>query len=120
MSFVTRFAPVSVGLAASVIVGLAAGDANYERSVRPFLNEYCVQCHGPSARMADRRFDTLSTDLSSAETQRRWKEIVDRLNLGAMPPAGAKQPADERRREVIDVMTARLTKAFAENKSTGA
>jgi hypothetical protein len=110
-----------IGLTA-VAFGLAAPvkDSNYERLVQPFLNEYCVQCHGPKVAMADRRFDTLGADLASVETQHRWKAIVDRLNLGAMPPAGAKQPSDERRREVIEMMTARLTMAMAETKSTGA
>ncbi|HTM51680.1 MAG TPA: DUF1592 domain-containing protein [Bryobacteraceae bacterium] len=107
-------------LLSAAAAGMAAEDAAYDRSVRPFLNEYCVQCHGAKSAMADRRFDSLSADLSSPETQRRWKEIVDRLNLGAMPPAGAKQPTDERRREVIDAVTARLTRAFAESRSTGA
>src|SRR6185503_20681765 len=105
---------VAFGLAATV------KDSSYERQVQPFLNEYCGQCHGPKLAMADRRFDTLGADLSSVETRQRWKAIVDRLNLGAMPPAGAKQPPDERRRQVIDTMTARLTTAVAESRSTGA
>jgi hypothetical protein len=70
--------------------------------------------------MANRRFDTLDPNPATAESQLRWKEIVDRLNLGAMPPPGAKQPPDERRREVIELMTARLHSALIEARSTGA
>ena len=76
-----------------------ASYASFDETVRPFLNEYCVGCHGPKIAMAHRRFDTLDADLTSADTQQHWKEIVDRLNLGKMPPVGAKQPANEQRQQ---------------------
>jgi hypothetical protein len=92
----------------------------YDETVKPFLTEYCVGCHGPKLSMANRRFDTLDPNLSTTEMQLRWKEAVDRMNLGAMPPQGAKQPPDDRRREVIDAMTARLQSALLAARSTGA
>ena len=92
----------------------------FEEVVRPFLNQYCVTCHGPKVAMAHRRFDTLSADLSSGDTQLHWREIVDRLNLGAMPPAGAKQPANDQRQRVIDYLTTRLKSAVAVARSKGA
>jgi mono/diheme cytochrome c family protein len=107
-------------LAAALPLAAAASDTGFEKSVRPFLKEYCIECHGPRLAMAERRFDSLGSDLSSVETQQRWKAIVDRLNLGKMPPAGAKQPDDARRREVIDWMTSRLAAAWTQNRSTGA
>jgi hypothetical protein len=88
-------------------------------TIEPFLEAYCVQCHGPDSQMADRRFDALDDDLSSAETRARWREIVGRLNLGAMPPKGARQPNAAERQSVIDLMTERLTVADAGHKSTG-
>ena len=60
---------------------------DFEQVVQPFLKQYCVTCHGPKVAMAHRRFDKLDADLSSGDTQQHWREIVDRLNLGAMPPA---------------------------------
>lgn len=99
---------------------LNAEDTGYTQTVRPFLNQYCVSCHGPKAAMAHRRFDTLDGDLSNADTQQRWKEVVDRLNLGAMPPPAAKQPSAIQRKEVIDRMTAALKTAVATTRSTGA
>jgi hypothetical protein len=95
-------------------------NAGFDQSVRPFLNQYCVGCHGPKMAMAHRRFDTLDTDLTSADTEQHWKEIVDRLNLGAMPPAGAKQPSSDQRRQVIEFLTARLKSAASAARSTGA
>ncbi len=87
--------------------------------IQPFLDAYCVQCHGPSAQMSDRRFDGLGHDLSTAETRRQWREIVGRLNLVAMPPKEAKQPSIDERQAMIDVMTERLAAADARHTSTG-
>ncbi len=92
----------------------------FDEVVRPFLTQYCVQCHGPKAAMAHRRFDTLNADLSSGDTQQHWREIVDRLNLGAMPPAGAKQPANSERQRVVDYLSTRLKSAVAASRSKGA
>ena len=70
--------------------------------------------------MADRSFEALSDDLSSPDARQQWREIVGRLNLGAMPPKGAKQPSDKERLAVIDVMSERLASAQAASNSTGA
>jgi hypothetical protein len=35
-----------------------AADEN-EDVLRPFLESYCIRCHGPKAQKADRRFDDL-------------------------------------------------------------
>ena len=81
--------PLLIALTAvAFVLAAPVKDASYERSIRPFLNEYCVQCHGTKVAMAERRFDTLGEDLSSVETQHRWKSIVDRLNLGAWAAYG--------------------------------
>ncbi|MBI1353582.1 MAG: DUF1592 domain-containing protein [Acidobacteria bacterium] len=88
-------------------------------SVRPFLTQYCGQCHGPKLAMADRRFDTLSADLSDPDAQQGWQEIVDRLNLGEMPPKGSAQPSPEERQRVVDRLTETLLAASAEHKRSG-
>ncbi len=99
---------------------LSAEAESFQKSVQPFLNQYCVNCHGPKAAMAHRRFDTLDGDLANADTQQRWKEVVDRLNIGAMPPPGSKQPSATERREIVEKMTAELKAAVTTARSSGA
>ncbi|MCX6602508.1 MAG: DUF1587 domain-containing protein, partial [Acidobacteria bacterium] len=93
---------------------------DFQEVVQPFLNQYCVTCHGPKVAMAHRRFDKLDADLTSGDTQQHWKEIIDRLNLGAMPPAGAKQPANDQRQKVIEYLTTRLKSAVTIARAKGA
>ncbi len=69
--------------------------------------------------MANRSFETLGDDLSDAETLLSWREILDRLNLGAMPPEGAKQPSDEERQKMVNWMTRRVGKAIADARDRG-
>ena len=99
---------------------VAAAHVAAGQSLQPFLDAYCIQCHGPETKMADRTFESLSDDLTSPDARQQWREIVGRLNLSAMPPKGAKQPGDEERLAIIDLMSERLASAQAESKSTGA
>ena len=103
-------------LAATGLIAIAAP----AQEIQPFLDSYCIQCHGPQVKMADRSFESLESDLTSLDTLQQWQDILDRLNLSAMPPEGARQPGDEERRAVIALLTERVTAAGDRFKSTGA
>src|SRR5262249_3768678 len=93
--------------------------SSYEVVVRPFLDAYCVSCHGPKTQKADRRFDTLGPDLASRDAMELWQEIADRLDLREMPPPKAKQPEPTQTRRVIDWITSTLREAHAARASEG-
>ncbi len=97
----------------------SAPDSAYASHVRPFLDTYCLSCHGPEKQKGDRRYDTLTANLSSNDTLQLWQDILDQLNRGEMPPAKAKQPEAAQTRPVIDWITATLKTAYAARKSTG-
>ena len=103
-----------------IVVACLIAIAAPAQDIQPFLDSYCVQCHGPEVKMADRSFDPLRSDLASLDTLQQWQDILDRLNLSAMPPEGAKQPGDEERRAIIELMTERVMAASAKVKSTAA
>ena len=67
-------------------LGLVASCLTAAPSIQPFLDTYCIQCHGPETKMADRTFESLGDDLASPDTRQQWREIVGRLNLSTMPP----------------------------------
>jgi hypothetical protein len=91
-----------------------------------FVQKYCVECHGPTSQEADRRFDQLieAQNLISnqpVEDREQWSEILDRLNLGDMPPADAPvQPTADERLKIIDLLTNQLSQRSDsdESKST--
>ena len=87
--------------------------------LRPFLARYCYECHGPDKQEQDLRFDTLGHDLADVETLRTWQDILDQVSLGEMPPPKKQQPAASELTPFVEVLTARLEAAYAQNKSTG-
>jgi len=79
--------------------------------LQPFLRTYCVRCHGAETQKADRRFDRLPSESISTDEAERLQEVLDQLNLGAMPPEDEKQPATEELKRVVLHLTASLARA---------
>lgn len=94
----------------------AANDDKIDSSIR-FVQTYCVSCHGPDEEEGDRRFDGLaaigSKENDDVDNRELWREVLDRLNLGDMPPEDADlQPSDEERLEIIELLTDRLSQTL--------
>ena len=99
--------------------GVSASDAIYQDQVRPFLDTYCLSCHGAEKQKADRRYDTLPATMSSVETMGLWQDIVDQLNKSEMPPEKSKQPTNAERMAVINWASDALQKAHSDRRDTG-
>lgn len=89
----------------------------YLESVKPFLKEYCINCHGPEKQKGDRRYDNLTNDFADPDALILWQDIVDLINLGDMPPEEEKQPTPSDRIAVVDWITGKLEVAYADHKS---
>ena len=87
--------------------------------VRPFLKQHCYKCHGEKKQENDKRFDSLSNELSKIETLQMWQEVLDQLNRGEMPPEDSPQPDAKELAKTIEVLTAQLREAYAQHRSTG-
>ena len=70
----------------------AASFAGFDKSVKPFLQKHCLQCHGPKKSEGDMRFDQLSPVVSNSDTAETWQEVLDVLNASEMPPEDQVQP----------------------------
>ncbi len=90
-------------------------DMAFRKSVQPFLPQYCVKCHGAKVQKADRQFDELPTSIDSDDVFVDYQDILDQLNLEAMPPEESKQPTAAARRQVIEVLT-RQTRFYRESR----
>ena len=91
-----------------------------EEGIRPFLKAYCVSCHGPQKPEAQLRLDTLNTDLLEGGDADHWQEVLDRINLGEMPPEDARaQPTASERQAAIESLTDAFRAAVEAGRSTG-
>ncbi len=72
---------------ASVSKPMTTGETKvYDSKIKPFLKQYCIGCHGKDESMAGLRLDNLGTDFLEGKTANVWKEVINKLNVGAMPP----------------------------------
>ena len=116
----TRLLTIALWWAVAVFLPfcLACGDDELDE-LKPFLKQYCYECHGSETQKNDIRFDTLGTDLSDNRALEIWQEALDQLNLGEMPPKKKEQPPRAEVDKVVDALTARLKIAYAKQRSTG-
>ena len=80
----------------------AEGEAvvDFDKEVKPFLQKHCVDCHGPDSQEGNLRLDDLSSKFEDPGTVGKWIEVMDRMNLGEMPPEYMPQPDPHNLRRV--------------------
>jgi mono/diheme cytochrome c family protein len=77
---------VAQSLSGEEPAGDAASATTFEQTIRPLLAEHCLRCHGAKKQEAGLRLDLLGPDMLAERSAGRWREIMDRVNLGEMPP----------------------------------
>ncbi|MEM6690285.1 MAG: DUF1592 domain-containing protein [Planctomycetota bacterium] len=60
-----------------------------------FLNQFCIDCHNDEFSEGGFNLDRLGNDLSDAATFSRWVRVIDRVQLGEMPPEEPIQADDQ-------------------------
>ena len=85
-----------------------------------FLKKYCVKCHSGSAPDGERDFQRLFvgdqlTAIRGEEELVLLQEVVDQLNLSAMPPEDAEQPPSNQKLEAIGSFN-RALKSFRDRR----
>jgi len=111
-----RFLPIILAL--TIPLGTLQAASPLDK-LRPFLKQYCYECHGARKQENEKRFDSLGVDLSKPQTLAAWQGILDQLNLGDMPPEGAPRPPATEVERMVEVLTSRLKEAYARHRSTG-
>jgi cytochrome c553 len=84
----------------------SAGDLRlahqFDRTVQPFLQTYCVSCHGKEKTEAELDLTPFSTVASIVNGFSYWELVLERLEAGEMPPEKAKtHPTDAQREEIV-------------------
>ena len=52
-------------------------DEQFARKVKPFLNTYCVTCHGPEKQKGKVRVDQLTDSPRKREDAELWSKILE-------------------------------------------
>ncbi|MFM8893274.1 MAG: DUF1592 domain-containing protein [Planctomycetia bacterium] len=80
------------GSAARADVSDAELEGTFVRSVRPFLDTYCVSCHGAEKPEAGFELHRYTDFRSVADDLGAWSTILHKIGSNSMPPEGESQP----------------------------
>ena len=105
MSTLQRVTMFALVLAAAAGAGRASAQATAGPGVddaarhpaAPLLERYCFGCHGPETQTAGVNLDGLIAQRPLVRNRGAWTRVIDAVEVGKMPPAGAPQPADAER-----------------------
>lgn len=92
------------------VVSAAPAPATLDNTLRPFLADHCVSCHGPEKQKGDVRLDRLTFTEDLAKERELLELVRDQIRDGQMPPKKEKQPDAALAYRVVTMLTHALPK----------
>jgi len=86
----------------------AAVPPGYRETALPFIEKHCLSCHDEMRAQAGFRIDLLGADFAAAKVADHWKEVIDRINSGEMPPEGRPRPDVKQTAAFVDWVNKQL------------
>lgn len=83
----------------------------FTRHIQPLLQRFCADCHGVNKPKGHLQIDMLSHELAAGHDAEAWQDVLDRVNLGEMPPPKSKQPTTAERQILVRWLTEGLREA---------
>ena len=63
----------------------ALADEPFEKNVRPFIQTYCISCHGEETQKGKIRLDHLSANMEDRKEAELWVRSLEAIEFGEMP-----------------------------------
>jgi hypothetical protein len=90
----------------------ANGDGALGASATEVLQEYCIRCHGDSAKEGEIDFASPDSFAALRDDADRMRDVVDAMDLAFMPPDGEPQPSSEERQILLRDFRRLLTESL--------
>lgn len=112
---------MKIGLASGLVIGLAGMTAWGNPKAEDFLYQYCLDCHDDATQKGDVNLEPLAEELkiTSITSAIHWKDVLDQLNLGQMPPKKKDQPETKELLEMTHWITQMLEEYHADRGHEG-
>lgn len=94
-------------------------DKRFLKDIKPILAQFCYRCHNDKKTSANLNLQKLETDLTNGSGAETWHDVLNKLNLGEMPPEDEKQPNEIELQKVVNWITGELKRAVEAKRSTG-
>ena len=83
--------PIVAMLGAFVCASVAPLPAqDFQKDIQPFLNKYCTDCHDAEQAKGHLNLEAFKDDSRFFRDQRIWREVVNQVVSGEMPPVKKK------------------------------
>lgn len=113
----TKFGLVPVWAAASVFGWgfAAAGElrpdlGGYARTVVPFVEKHCLECHDEATKKGDLSLEDVDPDVVGGSGLETWRTILDQIQFDEMPPEKEARPDGAERDAVVAWIRGELLK----------
>ncbi|QGJ68414.1 Planctomycete cytochrome C [Planctomycetales bacterium 10988] len=83
----------------------------YRETIKPLLQNYCADCHGPDYAEGDLDFSQFTTLQTVQEHGEKWEHIARMIEFGAMPPEDSAQFTEEEKSLVLKWIEGQSTTA---------
>ena len=80
---------------------LVAANPQFHTEIRPWLQQYCGDCHADGADKGGVNFDGFTNSTQVFNQRIVWERVLDNVKSGAMPPPKKKQPDAPQRQKVV-------------------
>lgn len=103
------------------VTGLAASGAGQPapvRDLKPFVDQYCLDCHGVDRKKGDLSLEGLNY-AKPADHPEIWERVVRKLRHRQMPPADESTPEEAENQQAIAFLTTELDRASALHPQPG-
>ncbi len=78
----------------------APGMTDFQKNIKPLLENYCFDCHSDGANKGNIAFDEFKTDQAMLEDHELWLHVLKNLRAGLMPPQKKSQPTATEKEQI--------------------
>ncbi|MGA0133651.1 MAG: DUF1592 domain-containing protein [Opitutales bacterium] len=104
--------------AIAILPSLLPAQQEFQKVVVPFFHKYCYECHDADLKKGDLDLEAVRDDSGMFRQQRMWRELVQLVSDGQMPPSKKKvRPTQPEIDALSGAVTSLLRRATAAQKT---
>ena len=89
------------GTALIVSTAHVGAAVDFNSTIRPMLQEYCLKCHSTEEQKGDLDMEQALSESSIRKFPKIWQNILEQVSTREMPPKAKPQPTEEQRAQLL-------------------
>ena len=81
------------------LIATTGAEPSFEKTVQPFLESHCIDCHGPDEQKSSIRYDDINA--FTPNDSHLWTKVHEALTSAEMPPENKPRPDAKQQAEVL-------------------